>query len=342
MSAIFALANWSKLQGSNDDHWSDRVSHLWTVGILVIFSTLVSSAQYVGDPIQCWCPAHFTGGVNIDRLVELAESTQLSKPEDREKTTIHVAKYLDIWLRTHHYYHFNLIVRVRQQFGNIFCFWFAKRAGKFLIGFYLFVKFLYAANVVFQFFILNKFLCMDYTVYGYEVIKTLVTEGEFKDAPRFPRITLCDFEIRQLENIQRYTVQCVLPINLFNEKIFIFLWFWYLFVAVISCWSYLSLLIHFLIKHNRSHYVKKYLKLQDNLKNETDSKLAKKFAHEYLKDDGIFVLQLVAKNTSEIVVTDLVNSLWSLYKESQETVRPNSEMNSVSTVEMEPSGLTKL
>lgn len=293
-------------------------------------------------PNLIWRMLNKTGGVNIDRLVELAENTQLGKPEEREKTIVQVAKYLDIWLKTHHYYHFNLIVRMRQKFGNIFCFWFAKREGKFLIGFYLFVKMLYAANVVFQFFILNKFLAMNYTVYGYDVIKMLVTEGEFADAYRFPRITLCDFEIRQLENIQRYTVQCVLPINLFNEKIFIFLWFWYLIVAVVSCWSYLSWLIHSLISHNRSHYVKKYLKIHDSLKNEADAKLAKKFANEYLKDDGVFVLQVVGKNTSELVVTDLVNNLWNLYKTNQEAVAANSEWNPVPPVEMEPSGLTKL
>ncbi|KAK3761738.1 hypothetical protein RRG08_010355 [Elysia crispata] len=380
--SIFGFASWSKLQGSKDDDWADRVSHLYTVVLLALFTVLVSSGQYVGDPIHCWCPAQFTsayisytknicwisntyyiplddtiprniderqdkeisyyqwvpiiflfqallfkipnvmwrmlngtGGLNMDKLVQMSESTQLGKPEDRDRTVMHVAKYIDRWLLAHRQYHYNLLVRLRQRFSNIFCFWLAKREGRFLTGFYMLTKLLYCVNSISQFFLLNAFLAMDFHMYGFDLLSRLVHDGELSVAsPRFPRVTLCDFEIRQLQNLHRYTVQCVLPINLFNEKIFIFLWFWFVIVLFVSFGSYMSWLYYVLFSHNRYRYVKKYLKIGDHIRNKADVKLARKFSDEYLRDDGVFVLRVVCNNSSELVLNDLVTELWHLFR----------------------------
>ena len=78
----------------------------------------------------------------------------------------------------------------------------------------------------------------DYYIYGLTVVGELLKSSatsatlDWPLSERFPRVTLCDFQIRQLVNVQDYTVQCVLPINLFNEKIFLLIWFWLVFVAV--------------------------------------------------------------------------------------------------------------
>jgi len=42
-----------------DDDYTDRLSHRTTVALLVCFAVLVSTKQFVGNPINCWMPAHF-------------------------------------------------------------------------------------------------------------------------------------------------------------------------------------------------------------------------------------------------------------------------------------------
>jgi hypothetical protein len=77
------------------------------------------------------------------------------------------------------------------------------------------------------------------------------------------QVTLCDFEIRQLNNVQRWTFQCALPINLFNEQIFSFLWFWFILVAFFSLVSLLVWMIRSLVRSSKGHYVRKFLKVKE-------------------------------------------------------------------------------
>ena len=62
-------------------------------------------------------------------------------------------------------------------------------------------------------------------------------------------------------------------------------------------------------------YIKKYLKIVEEFHGESDRALCQKMADDYLRDDGIFVLRLVAKNANAILLSDLVKNIWYIWKE---------------------------
>lgn len=379
-SIVGGWTSWNKLRGNDDDDWVDRLSHIYTVVILVIFGLFVGSGQYAGDPIQCWCPAHFTGsyvaytksycwikntyylpmhetispdneshqekeltyyqwiplilllmaflfkfpsfiwrmlagfsGINLTKLVEMTASTQIGDHKKRDQTVEQIATYVDRWLESNRQYHWNVLVRMRHRASKYF-FLCNKREGTFLTGLYLFIKLLYVVNVICHFFILNSFLGGFFEMWGIEAVNSLAREQVTKESRRFPRVTLCDFKIRQLQNIQDYTVQCVLPINLFNEKIFTFLWFWFVLVAIVTCASFLLWFWRTVFRRNRVTIVKKYLKISDNLQHPGDKKLCKRFADKHLRDDGIFLMRIIEKNSNDILMTDLVTKMWEIYQ----------------------------
>ena len=61
---------------------------------------------------------------------------------------------------------------------------------------YLFVKLLYTGNVVGQLFLLDRFLGTDFRLYGLSVLQRMMAGEDWTTSTKFPRVTLCDFEIR--------------------------------------------------------------------------------------------------------------------------------------------------
>lgn len=54
------LPHLKKLTRGRSDDWADRMSHVYTVLLLLAAAILVSTAHLVGDRIRCWTPAEFT------------------------------------------------------------------------------------------------------------------------------------------------------------------------------------------------------------------------------------------------------------------------------------------
>ena len=82
-----------------------------------------------------------------------------------------------------------------------------KRYGNYLMSLFVIVRILYTFNSIVQLFILNHFLGNDYLILGFEVIGKIWNGDDWTQLKRFPRVTMCDFRIREVGIVHRYTVR---------------------------------------------------------------------------------------------------------------------------------------
>ncbi len=208
------------------------------------------------------------------------------------------------------------------RISKVLCITKGKRYGNYLLALFVFVKVLYSINSIFQLFMLNHFLGNDFLVLGVEVLNKIWNGDDWTQLQRFPRVTMCDFRIREVGIVHRYTVQCVLSINLFNEKIFIFLWFWLCLVSIFNVWDLISWSYTLIINsHERYSYVKRRLNalntINKNLSDPENRTLFKKFVNHYLKEDGVLALRLLSRNSQDLIVSEIINNLYELYRKQQ-------------------------
>ena len=81
-------------------------------------------------------------------------------------------------------------------------------------------------------FLLDRFFDGTFFTYGIEVMSFADRDQEDRIDPMiyvFPRMTKCTFhKFGTSGNIEKHDALCILPLNIVNEKIYIFIWFWLL------------------------------------------------------------------------------------------------------------------
>ncbi|KAG7209562.1 hypothetical protein KM043_015639 [Ampulex compressa] len=92
-------------------------------------------------------------------------------------------------------------------------------------------------NIIGQLYLMNRFFDGEFLSYGLRVL-------QFSDAPQeervdpmvyvFPRVTKCIFhKYGASGTIQKHDSLCILPLNIVNEKTYIFIWFWFTILSVL-------------------------------------------------------------------------------------------------------------
>lgn len=327
---------------SMDEHLSkdrpDRKSRVLKYYQWVPFILLFQAFLFY-TPRLLWRALSTKSGLNIANLVQAARSYQSSeKFHDRDKIMLYMIKSIDQYSYTR-----------RKRKGGIskkcdcdiqqLCFTDASCCccagsssssggsgaqggaigGTYLVVLYFFIKILYLSNSIGQLFLLNILLGHEnFHLYGVEIVQNILAGRDASDSVYFPRVTMCDFKVRDVAQVHTYTVQCVLPINLFNEKVFMFVWFWLAFVSFVNFYDLIAWILRCFFSNVRYQYIKYRIELMQQ-ESHLRKFICKDFVFRYLQQDGCMVLRLVAMNSSDLVCSELINELWRKYTEKYRT-----------------------
>ncbi|CAB3396757.1 unnamed protein product [Caenorhabditis bovis] len=289
----------------------------------VPFFLLLEAASF-RLPSLLWKYLAGHSGIKINEIVKLSSDPNNIKPDIKRANIKSLTVHLQGALRFHRR------LQKKQIRPHKFLWMFNLPYSAFFVtAMYLCTKFFYLANVCLQLSLMNRFLETDkYRWYGLGALVDLLNGTTWEQSGMFPRVSLCDFDIRVMGNLQEHTIQCVLVINIFNEKIFILLWFWYLILLFFTSGSFLYWLIVSAWSRLNRRFIMRHLEMSDIALDTTDEdveKQVKKFIDNYLKLDGVFVIRMMTMQSGVIFGTDLVQELWkNFYGFEQQLKRSNS------------------
>ncbi|VDQ04322.1 unnamed protein product [Trichobilharzia regenti] len=203
--------------------------------------------------------------------------------------------------------------------------------GIYLSLMYLLIKLCYLGNSIIQLVLMQNFLGFtdaNNSFFGIVILYNILHGLDWQSTLVFPRVAYCYAPVKNFGiQVNIATAQCVLPTNMLNEKIYIFLWWWILLVCLLNAGSLLRWCIQFACQNHGSQFIIKYIKLSNNL-TPNDIQYAEKFARKFLRHDGVFLLRMLVSNTGELITSEIINQMWLNYRANVvdvDVVRPQLE-----------------
>ncbi|OWF42366.1 innexin unc-9-like [Mizuhopecten yessoensis] len=268
---------------------------------------IILLSQSVLFVVPKWAWMEFQSSSSCSFVSKLTKDQSSFNTEDQSK----VAHIMNRWLR-------NRLLKTNRGMllrRNMFSFEFSRESC--LARANVFCCLLYALNSIGQIFVLDNILGNEFLTIGIDILFENNYEQHGLGMLRFPTVTLCDADIRRMTNVKTYTVQCSLPNNLFNEKIFLASWFLLVILSIVNLISLFSNLTIF-IRRRRSVLIKRLLICSENPVNPSqdvgnDRELFDEFSDTYLGVDGVFVISMVGHQLGAVYTSVLVENLWNIF-----------------------------
>ncbi|KAH7727728.1 Protein EAT-5 [Aphelenchoides avenae] len=253
-------------------------------------------------PVIFWGQLNSKSGINITSMVRAVQDVDTSEKAEREKVVTTVSDHIEDSVRLRY-------VR-RDGAARFDYFWrVGILHGTYVSNLYTVTKALYVLNVVGQFLMMNQFLGQNNHIWGADILRDIINGKDWELSGNFPRIALCDFTVRSMANVHRFTIQCVLVLNMFNEKIFLFLYWWLVLVGFMTFIDMIVWLVNTRVPSRRLAYMKRFVKVSVG-----DEQLFREFCDNIINADGCMLLRMIGVHANELFTQDVLKVLWDSYR----------------------------
>jgi len=174
------------------------------------------------------------------------------------------------------------------------------------------------ANVLGQMYFMDRFLGGEFSTYGLKVLAHSELDYRQREDPMavvFPKVAKCSFhKYGPSGSLETYDALCVLPLNIINEKIYIFLWFWFILLASTTA---IFMVYRFATLLGSGIRVAMIQARCGRLSRDKVSDLLSAPDLSYSQQVGdFFLLYLIGKNIDEVTMKEFIVSLHSALKPS--------------------------
>lgn len=308
----FFIPERSEIPGDVEDRQKAEIGYYqWVPIVLAIQAFMFYLPSWIWSSLYKQC------GLDFPSVISEAEALRSQDSETRTKGVNKLVDFIGDILDT----------RSKNEYGRFYCYRFGKGLGSMTSMLYICIKLMYLANVFVQFIILNKFLGNETFLWGFHTFADLYAGREWQDSGVFPRVTLCDFSVRKLANVHRYTVQCVLMINMFNEKIYLFIWFWFVFVLITTFINTLCTIYRLSFDSSRHNYIRSLLSGPVNNFKDEKAMIAS-FANNGLKQDGVLLMRFIDDHAGAMVTKEICEELFKKHGENVSSRFKQVKLNS--------------
>ncbi|KAK2584026.1 hypothetical protein KPH14_006482 [Odynerus spinipes] len=160
-------------------------------------------------------------------------------------------------------------------------------------------------NVIGQMFLMNRFFDGAFLTFGIDVLRFLESDQEDRVDPMiyvFPRMTKCTFYKYGVSGeVERHDAVCILPLNVVNEKIYVFLWFWFLLLGVLSFLTVLYRIVIIFSPRTRVYLLRLRFRL---VRREAVETIVRRS-----KVGDWFLLYMLGENLDTVIYRDVMHEL---------------------------------